>query len=137
MKEFIVGISVLLILMFFPLQWVLNQVNHYKIQSVNNIVHNAAQKARTDGYFKEYNINEMKINIASALSIDEGRIEVNVTTTPKYRFDSFDQREMITYEIIVPIDSIMAMNSFFGISDEKNKFEYTIKGEVPSELLSP
>lgn len=137
MKEFIVGISVLLILMFFPLQWVLNQVNHYKIQSVNNIVHNSAQRARIDGYFKESNINEMKGELASALTIDESRIEVNVTTTPKYRFDSFDHREMISYEIIVPIDSVMAMNRFFGISDMDNRFEYTIKGEVPSELLAP
>lgn len=137
MKEFIVGISVLLILMFFPLQWVLNQVNHYKIQSVNNIVHNAAQKARIDGYFKESTINEMRSNLASALAIDESRIEINVTTTPKYRFDSFDQREMIAYEVIVPIDSIMAMNRLFGITDADNRYEYTVKGEVPSELLAP
>lgn len=137
MKEFIVGISVLLILMFFPLQWVLNQVNHYKIQSVNNIVHNSAQKARIDGYFKESTINEMKSNLANALAIDESRIEVNVTTTPKYRFDSFDYREMIAYEVIVPIDSVMAMNRLFGITDEDNRYQYTVKGEVPSELLAP
>ncbi|OEF99446.1 hypothetical protein BHF71_09040 [Vulcanibacillus modesticaldus] len=137
MKEYIVGFSVFLILMFFPLQWAINQINHYKIQTFNNIVNNAAQKARTDGYFKEYNINELKTKIEDALHIDQSQIRINVTTTPKYRFDEFDQREMISYEIGIPIEKIIAMHRFFGIDEEKNKFEYIVSGEVASELLSP
>lgn len=135
MKEYIVGFTIFLILMFFPLQWTINQINHYKIQTVNNIVYNAAQKARTDGYFKEYNINELKMNISSALNIDQSMIRVNVTTTPKYRFDSFDIREMVQYEIGIPIDEVIAMQNFLGIEEEVNRYEYIIKGEVPSELL--
>lgn len=137
MKEFIMGFAVFIVLMFFPLQWTLNQINHYKIQTVNNIVHSAAQKARTDGYFKDYNINDMRADIAQALYINDGDIVVNVTTTPKYRFDSFDEREMIKYEIKIPIDKVIAMHRFFGIDEADNKFDYVIKGEVPSELLAP
>ncbi|MGD9677611.1 MAG: hypothetical protein AB7V16_04465 [Vulcanibacillus sp.] len=135
MKEYIVGIAIFVILMFFPLQWTINQVNHYKIQTVNNFVHNAAQKARTDGYFKEYNINELRMGIAVALDINQTQVRVNVTTTPKYRLDSFDIREMIQYEIGVPIEEVIAMQSFLGIEDEINGYEYIVKGEVPSELL--
>ena len=137
MKEFIVGISVFLVLMFFPTQWILSQINHYKIQSVTNITHNAAQKARIDGYFKEETINQMTNDIATVLSVDESKIKVEVTTTPKYRLDNFDQREMISYEIRIPISRVIAMNSFLGIKNEDNQFEYVIKGEVTSELLLP
>lgn len=135
MKEYIVGLAIFLILMFFPLQWTINQVNHYKMQTLNNIVYNAAQKARTDGYFKPYNIDEMKNKIIDALNIEENMIRVDVTTIPKYRFDSFDTREMISFEIGIPIDKVIAMNIFFGIDDGINGYEYIIRGEVPSELL--
>lgn len=137
MKDFIMGFAVFLILIFFPLQWTLNQINHYKIQSVSNIVTNAAQKARTDGYFKEYNINELKVKIADVLYVDQSEVTINVTTTPKYRFDQFEKREMIQYEIGIPIKKIIAIPGFFGISETENGFEYIIKGAVPSELLAP
>ncbi len=135
MKEYIVGFAIFLILMFFPLQWTINQINHYKIQTVNNIVYNAAQKARTDGYFKDYNINEMINKIIEALDVDSSQIRVDVTTTPKYRFDNFDNREMIQFEIGIPIDEVIAMQTFFTIEDDINGYEYIVKGEVPSELL--
>ncbi len=137
MKEYIVGAATFLILMFFPLQWVVNQVNHYKIQSVNNIVHSAAQRARIDGYFKEDNINQMRAKLADALSINEAEVSVIVTTTPKYRFDQFHTNEMIQYEIGIPIDKILAMHQFFGIDDLDNQFEYIINGKIASELLAP
>lgn len=137
MKEFIVGSVIFLLLMFFPLQWMMNQINHYKIQSVNNIVHVAAQKARIEGSFKQENIDEMKAKIADALSIDESDIHINVTKTPKYRFDQFQVDEMIEYEIGIPIKQVIAMHHFFGIDENANQFEYIVKGAVASELLAP
>ncbi len=136
MKEYIVGLAVFLILIFFPLQWSINQINHYKIQTANNIVYNAAQKARTDGYFKQTNIDEMRSQLFTKLKIEPERIRINVTTTPKYRLDSFDEREMIFFEVGIPIDKVIAANLFYGISDEDNRYEYIIRGEVPSELLA-
>jgi len=137
MKDFIIGTTIFLLLMFFPLQWVANQVNHYKIQTVNNIVHSAAQKARIDGCFNEENINEMRMKIANALSVSADQIRIDVTTTPKYRFDQFQANEMIHYEIGVPIEKVIAMHRFFGIAETENQFEYVVKGEVASERLVP
>lgn len=135
MKEYIVAFAVFLILMFFPLQWTINEINHYKIQTVNNIVHNAAQKARTDGCFLEDNTDEMLEKIAEALNISQSEIRVNLTITPKYRLDQFDSREMIAFEVGVPIDEIIAMRKFLGINEQIDGYEYIITGEVPSELL--
>lgn len=137
MNNFIMGFAIFLILIFFPIQWTINQVNHYKIQSTNNIVHMSVQKARIEGYFKEANINEMRTKIAEALSINPSEVRIDVTTVPKYRFKYFDQREMIKYEIGVPIKKIIASNIFLDIDDNENKMEYIIKGEVTSELLAP
>jgi len=77
----------------------------------------------------------MENKICDALNIDASQIRIEVTTTPKYRFDSFDTREMISFEIGIPIDEVIAMNIFFGIGDDINGYEYIIRGEVPSELL--
>ncbi len=137
MKEFIIGFAVFILLMFFPLQWTLNQVNHYKIESVNNIVHVAAQKARIEGYFTPDNISEMRDKIANALTISGGDITIDVTTIPKYRFKQFNSNEMIKYDIKIPIKRIVAMNQFFGIDNNSNQLDYHVSGEIPSELLAP
>ncbi len=135
MKEYIVGFAVFLVLIFFPLQWSINQVNHYKIQTTNNIVYNAAQKARTDGYFKQSNLDEIRMQITSKLKVEPSDIRIEATRTPKYRLDYFDEREMIYFEVGIPIDKVIAANIFYGISDQANSYEYIISGEVPSELL--
>ncbi len=135
MKEYIVGFAIFLVLIFFPLQWSINQINHYKIQTANNIVYNSAQKARTDGYFKQSNLDELRIQLATKLKVEPSKVRIEATTTPKYRLDNFDEREMIYFEVGIPIDKIIAANIFYGISDQANSYEYIISGEVPSELL--
>ncbi len=135
MKEYIVGFAVFLVLIFFPLQWSVNQINHYKIQTTNNIVYNAAQKARTDGYFKQSNLDDLRMQITNKLKVSPADIRIEATRTPKYRLDNFDEREMIHFEIGIPIDKVIAANIFYGISDQDNSYEYIISGEVPSELL--
>jgi len=120
------------------MQVVTNQINHYKISYINNAVFKAAQKARTEGYFTEDIINDLRDSITQAFPrINPGDIGINVTTTPKYRTDKFIKSEMISYEISVPIDKILVMNNFFGISDSENRMQYIVKGEVPSERLLP
>lgn len=127
-----------LVLIFFPLQYVVNQINHTRLLTVNNIVHIHAQKARTDGYFTPENIEEMKQEIKNIFpALNDTEISIMVTTTPKYRFNEFDLTEMINYEVTVPIKKIIAMHQFYNISDSENQFNYTIKGAVQSELLAP
>lgn len=135
MKEYIVGVAVFLVLIFFPLQWSINQINHYKIQTTNNIVYNAAQKARTDGYFKQSNLDKIRLQISTKLKVQPSEVRIEATTVPKYRLDNFDEREMICFEVGIPIDKVIAANIFYGISNEENSYEYIISGEVPSELL--
>ncbi|MCP1312080.1 hypothetical protein [Paenibacillus tyrfis] len=137
MKEFIIMSGMIMLLMFFPVQYVLNSTNHYNMQTVNEIVHKAAQKARTDGYFTTDNINTMKADIAAKLHVDQSEISVTATTTPKYRMNAFDQREMIYYEVKVPIKRILALSRFFGVTDEANKTDYILKDAVASEVPAP
>jgi hypothetical protein len=135
MKSFIVSSALFVILLFHPLQQGINTINHYKMQSTNNIIHVAAQTARTEGFFTTQIIEDMKTDLKKALYINDSDIRINVTTTPKYRLNQFDEREYIEYEIGIPIDNIIVMNGFLGITDAENEFEYTLKGTVPSELL--
>ena len=62
--------------MFFPLQWVVNQINYYKIQSVTNIVQGAAQRARIEGFFTSENINEMRTQLVESIGVEEGLIRI-------------------------------------------------------------
>lgn len=137
MKQFIVLAAAFILLMFFPIQYGINMVNHYHMKEVSRYVHNAAQQARTDGRFTEENINRLKEQIANKLYIDKSLIVVQATTSPKYRLDRFDQREMISYEVRVPISKLLAMHSFFGFAPDHNSMDYVEKGEVASEVLMP
>lgn len=138
MKEFIILIIIIPILLYFPVQFVVNEQNHNRMLTVENIVHEAVKTARTDGYFTTTNINKMVADLQTAFpSINQSNIVITVTQTPKYRREVFDQREMISYDIEIPIDEIVAMPGMFGISSSDNKFMFPVKGEVTSEVLMP
>lgn len=130
--------SLITLLLFFPLQYTVNQLNHYRMSTVQRIVNNTVQKARTTGYFTDALIDEMVNNIkASFPQIEDSEIYVDVTRTPKYRLDTFDQREMIKFDVRVPIDKIIALPQLFYINEADNNFNYPVKGEAPSELPIP
>lgn len=138
MKEFLILCVIIPLLLFFPIQFTVNQINHHRMTTVQNIVYKSAKVAQQDGYFTNENINQMKADLASAFpSVNQSQIIVNCTLTPKYRKDAFDEREMIDYDVQIPIDQILAMPQFFGVSDADNKFMYPVKGQVPSERLLP
>lgn len=106
------------------------------MSAIQNIVFNAAQEARAKGYFTNEIVDNMKSKINQAFpEIRPEEVVVNVTTTPKYRLDHFDSREMIDFDVRVPIDKILALSSFYNIPDSDNRFMYPVKGQVPSEAL--
>jgi hypothetical protein len=118
------------------MQFVLNQVNHYKILKFNDIVYRAAQKARVNGYFSEDITNEMIEEIKEYIpSIEDEEISYVLTTVPKYRLDEFDKRELISYEVSIPLKKIIAKSPIFKVED--NSINYVISGKVHSEVLSP
>lgn len=136
MSNYIAVIILLPYLAFFPVQYGLQTVNHHMISNFESIVDTAKEEAKQDGYFTPENIERMKAEIArkyTDISADE--ITIEVTTVPKYRLNHFDERELIEYKISVPINKIFVGGSFFGISDEKNKKVYSLKGAVPSERI--
>ena len=137
MKELIVLSAVLIFLLTFPLQYALEQRNHHNISQFQQIVHVAKEKAKAQGYFTEDIIDELKENITDIFNITENEIFIDVTTTPKYRQNTFDERELFYYLIGVPIDKIIAANVFWGISDTDNLTIYYIDRYTSSELIAP
>ena len=136
MKTFIVTIAAVVILMVFPMQNVQDIVNSHKIERFDEIVYTATQKARTDGCFTSSNISEMRDRILEVFpEVTEDELIVNVTTDMKYKKFEFDSREVISYEIGVPIKKIVSLNNILGIADKDNRTDYIIKGHVLSEVL--
>lgn len=135
MKEFISGTAMLLLLLIFPLQAQTDTLSAYKINNLNEIVFNAAEQARFDGYFTNDNITDTKNKIAQVFNIEPSEVIINATTTPKFRSNEYDERERIEYEIIVPFKGIFASSQFLGLSDEINNKNIVKKGYIFSEVL--
>ena len=138
MKTLIATIASVLILLFFPLQNALDTINNQKMHYFHMIVHKSTQTARVDGYFTQDNIDVLTQDLLNAFpGLDAGDIYIDVTTTPKYRTDEFDDRERILYDIKVPIENVIAAHKMFGINDADNSFTYGESGYVLSEVLMP
>lgn len=138
MKNFIAGAAILILLLIFPLQNVQDQINQTRINKFSNIVYLATQTARVDGYFKQVNIDKLKIDLMEAFpDLSEADIYIDVTTTPKYRTDVFDRRESIFYDIRIPIRKIIASPGFFGLSESENQYISRRSGFVLSEVNMP
>lgn len=138
MKDLIVMCAVIIYLLIFPLQYSLEQYNHHNISQFHKFVNIAKEKAKIKGYFTQDIIDELKANILNEFdNIEENEIIIDVTTTPKYRTDTFDERELIHYKIGVPIKKVIAGAKFFGISDADNQMNYIIENYTTSELLQP
>jgi len=137
MKNLIVLSAVTIFLMIFPLQYAIEQRNHHNISQFQKIVVVAKEKAKITGCFTPDIINELKSDILNEFkNISEGDILIDVTTTPKYRKNTFDDRELIHYRIGVPIKKIIAGAPFFGISDSDNETMYIIDSYTTSELIA-
>jgi len=135
-KTFIVTIAAIVLLMVFPMQNVLDIVNSHKIERFDEIVYSATQKARTDGRFTSSNISDMRGKILSVFpEVGEDELIINVTTSMKYKKFEFDSRELINYEIGVPIKKIVSLNKILGIADGDNRTDYIMSGYVLSEVL--
>lgn len=136
MSNYIAAFFVLILVVIFPVQYGLQIVNHHTITGFQSIVETAKEEAKQDGYFTPEGIEKMKSEItASYKDVKSSEIVVNVTTVPKYRTDSFDKRELISYEVGVPIDKIMAGGGILGIPADENRKMYYVHGQVASEKI--
>lgn len=137
MKQLIALCASLILLLTFPLQYALEQRNHYRISQLHLFVNNAKEKARFEGFFSEDIIDELITNISNTFNIDKSEVVVDATTVPRYRTNEFNEHELIYYRVEVPIKKIIAANVFWGISDIDNKQMYVIDNHCSSELLLP
>lgn len=139
MKEFIVVLATIMLLMVFVMQYSVQQVNDYKINQFQLYVNNAKEKAKLAGMFTSDIKTELTNNILNTYKdVEESEIIMNVTDdTKKYRTNEFDERELISFRIGVPIKKIIAGAAFFGITNEQNKGYYIIEGNTTSELIAP
>jgi hypothetical protein len=135
MKNLIVNIGILILLLSFPLQYALDQHNHNIKTEFQYYVNTAKEEAKQKGYFTDEIIEDLKNKITTNLHIPESKIVINVTRTPKYRTNVFDERELIHYEIMIPISKIIAVNKLWGISDADNRTMYPIRGTTTSEAI--
>ena len=135
MNKFIAFLVIVIPILAMFLQDVNQEKNmHYK-DSAETIIAVACEQAKAEGYFTPEIISEMKRSF-DKVGIDSSRVEIDVTTTPKYRMDEYDSRELINYRIGIPIDTIIAANEVWGISDEANKYAKIYSGKVASEKLN-
>lgn len=138
MKNFITGAAILILLLIFPVQNAQDLINQNRINKFSSIVYLATQTARTDGYFKQDNIDKLKADLITAFpDLSEADIYVDVTTTPKYRTNVFDNREAIYYDIRIPVRRVLASPGFFGLSDNENQYVSRRSGFVLSEVPMP
>lgn len=138
MKQMIVMMAVLVLLLTFPLQYALEQRNHYKMGQFQKHVYNAKEQAKALGYFSDDIINEFKQNVLDEFKdLQETELIIEVTRTPKYRKNEFDERELIYYKIGMPIKRLVAANALWGISDSENSTYYYIENYTPSEQVMP
>ncbi len=138
MKELIVCCALIILLLIFPLQYALELSNEVRINKFSDIVYVSTQKARTDGYFTPANIAELRANLLTAFpDLADSEIYIDVTTTPKYRINYFDQRELIYYDIRIPVRSIIAVPAFFGLTPAQNSYMSIRRGFVLSEVPAP
>jgi len=136
MKNFLAGLAIVVLLIVFPLQSVLEISNERRMQRFSDVVYIATQTARLDGYFKQATIDKLKQDLASDFpDLADGDIYVNVTTTMKYRTSEFDEREAINYDIRIPIRKIVAVPAYWGISDSENQVTAKRAGFILSEVL--
>lgn len=138
LKNFLTGAAILILLLIFPLQNVQDQINQTRINKFSNIVYISTQTARVDGYFTQDNINKLKMDLMTAFpDLSETDIYIDVTITPKYRTDVFDDREAIYYDIRIPVRKVLASPRFFGLSESENQYISRRSGFVLSEVPMP
>jgi hypothetical protein len=137
-KQFIVLTAILPLMLIFMAQFALEQKNSGAINTLQQQVYTAKEKAKQEGCFTSEIIEQLKRDINIKLGVPEQDILIVATDTPQYRINYFDperKRGMIHYSVSVPIEKIMAGGNLLGIPAERNKGVYTVEGTTASEKL--
>ena len=128
------ALVIVLLLSFIP-QNIIQQNNHITIMNAEVIVESAKEKAAQEGCFTSSIISEMNEDFEKVGINSSEVVYKDMTTKTKVRQDKYDVRELISYSIGIPIKKIIANNEFFGIPDEENEYLYWFTGVIASERL--
>lgn len=136
MKQYIIGAFILLLLFLPILQWAAQEVTYDRIMTIHKHTFNAKEQAKQAGRYTDTIVDDLISNITSDVpSISSGEISITATTTPKYRVDTFDEREMIDFEMTLPIKDVIVGVDFLGVSNAD--LQKVTKFSFPSELPRP
>lgn len=135
MKDFIVLIAVLILLLPFPLQYALEEYNHYQKSEIQSYVFSAKEEAKQKGYFTKEIKNKLIDKITKNFNIEKNEISIITDNIRKYRASKFNKDNLIYYKIEVPVKKIIAVPIIWGINKKENKSKYTIEGYAASEAI--
>jgi hypothetical protein len=135
LKQFIVLAAALPLLMVFVMQFALEQMNQGRIAALQELVYGAKERAKQEGRFTPAIKQALARDIAERFKLNESEVVIESANQVRYRRNRFNEREMIEYKVVVPIEKIMAGNRLMGISDEENAGRYVIEGSTASEKL--
>jgi len=135
MKQFIVFLAIFPLMMAFVVQFTLQQNMDLRLELVNEAVYDAKETAKINGYFSDDEVEALRNTLSEIAGCDPGEVSVDVSEDIKYRKGEFDEREMISYSISLPVGRIMAFPSFAGVEEDENIAVYTMEDEFPSERL--
>ena len=135
MKQFIVFLAIFPLMMAFMVQFTLQQNMDYRLELVNEAVYDAKETAKTKGYFSDDEVASLRSVLSEIAGCAEEDVSIEVSEDIKYRKGEYDQREMISYRITLPVGRIMAFPSFAGVDKDENTAVYTMEDEFPSERL--
>ncbi len=132
-KYIATALTIIFMVIFIP-QNAIQTTNHLTIAKCESIIEVAKEAAKHEGYFTQTIIDDMNDSFED-LGIEVSSIEEDLTTTIKYRPNTYATTEFITYKIGIPITEIVAAPALFGISEADNSYVYYFKGKFPSERV--
>ena len=137
MKQFLVMLAVLPLMMVFLLQFSLEQQKSVRLAAASDIVYAAREEAKQEGGFSPQLQRKLKSQLAERLGVSEDEVIIEASELEVYRVGEDLSRGIISYSVTVPAGRVMAAGSMFGINDEENSYNFTIRSITASEKLSP
>lgn len=127
MKSLITAAASLMILLAFLVQFTHSQMLQSRLLSADQAVCTFGEIVRQEGCVSIENEKKLKGRLAEILQCGEEQVSVEGCRSPVFRGDT------VEYTVIAPVDSVIAMAGFWGISRENNRFSYEVSRTLASE----
>ena len=129
MKNLLTSAACIMILLAFVLQFTQNQLLHNRLTAVDQAVNNFKEVVKQEGCITEENEKELRREIGRILDCPADTVEIGGGRERVFRGG------LIEYSVEVPIDEIVSVPFFWGISEEENQINYRILRYTTSEYI--